>query len=130
MNLNSIKVFQDLDVEFTELPIRIQNRMEEVDELVDELDDSDEPNEKLQEKIERLDNNIVEMLNNFKAERESEAEEKSEPTNQVERVDEKPLEAQALPVVDTNSAVEDNVSENANEEVAQKESNPYFWFQP
>lgn len=130
MNLNSIKVFQDLDVEFTELPIRIQNRMEEVDELVDELDESDEPNEKLQEKIERLDNNIVEMLNNFKAERESEAEEKSEPTNQVERVDEKPLEEQALPVVDTNSAVEDNVSENANEEVAQKESNPYFWFQP
>lgn len=130
MNLNSIKIFQDLDVEFSELPIRIQNRMEEVDELVDELDDSDEPNEKLQEKIERLDNNIVEMLNNFKAERESEAEEKSEPANEVERVDEKPLEAQALPVVDINSVVEDNVSENANEEVAQKESNPYFWYQP
>jgi len=134
MNLNSLKAFQDLDVEFSDLPIRIQNRMEEVDELVDELDESEEPNPKLEEKIARLDSNIVEMLKSFQLEQqdvpEQEQEQEPEPKPKSKNKEEKSLTEQSLPVVDTVSLVDDNVSENGNEGVAKKEGNPYFWYQP
>ena len=130
MNLNSLKQFQDLDVEFSDLPIRIQNRMEEVDELVDELDESEEPNPKLIEKIARLDSNIVEMLKSFQLEHQDVEKQEPESKPESKNEEEKSLTEQSLPVVDTVSIVDDNVSENGNEEVAKKEGNPYFWYQP
>lgn len=126
MTLNSIKTFQDMTVEFDDLPKDIRRKMLQLDDLLDEYEQDD--NEEAKAELEKLDAEANEMLLAYKAENEPEAQaEEQKPEAEAE----KGGPEDPLPVVDTaeTQKVEDNVSENANEEVEEKRDNPYFWFQ-